>query len=79
MSPVIKQDFEAADEAGLEFYRVAGEKLVEAKGQIPYGRWSKWLEKNAVEFLINQWNKLRGQSRRGWHWRKDTQTTRFVK
>ena len=54
MSPVIKQDFEAADEEGLEFYRAAGEKLVEARGQIPYGRWSKWLEKNAVEFLINR-------------------------
>jgi hypothetical protein len=32
--PLIRRDIEAAREAGVEYYRQAGEKLLEAKTQI---------------------------------------------
>jgi hypothetical protein len=44
--PLIKDELEAADEAGLEHYRQAGEMLNEAKDQVPYGSWARWLTKN---------------------------------
>jgi hypothetical protein len=44
--PLIKDELGAADEAGLEHYRRAGEMLVEAKEQVSHGSWSRWLTKN---------------------------------
>lgn len=44
--PLIKDELGAADEAGLEHYRRAGEMLVEAKDQVAYGSWARWLTKN---------------------------------
>jgi hypothetical protein len=44
--PLIKQELVAGDEAGLGHYRRAGDMLVEAKDQVPYGSWSRWLTKN---------------------------------
>jgi hypothetical protein len=44
--PLIKDQLSAADQAGLEHYQRAGEMLVEAKGQVPHGSWSRWLTKN---------------------------------
>lgn len=44
--PLIKDELEEADAAGLEHYRRAGEMLVEAKDQVPHGSWARWLTKN---------------------------------
>ncbi len=48
--PLIKQDIsegdKAAERAGMPYYRAAGEKLLEAKEQVPHGEWLKWLEQN---------------------------------
>ncbi len=44
--PLIKDELAAADEAGVEHYRHAGEMLLEAKDQVAYGSWGRWLAKN---------------------------------
>jgi len=46
--PLIQEELSAAITAGLEHYRRAGELLVEVKdsGQVPYGSWGRWLNKN---------------------------------
>jgi hypothetical protein len=41
--PLIKEDLADAEAAGLEHYRRAGELLLEAKEQVPYGAWTRWL------------------------------------
>ena len=47
---LIKEDLAngdaAAERAGMPYYRAAGEKLLEAKAQVPYGEWMDWVEKN---------------------------------
>jgi hypothetical protein len=44
--PLIRDELEAGQSAGLEHYRRAGEMLNEAKEQMPYGNWRRWLSKN---------------------------------
>ena len=44
--PLIKDELEAADAAGLEHYRKAGEMLLEAKEQVEHGEWKGWLKRN---------------------------------
>jgi len=44
--PEIKEELEAADRAGLEHYRRAGELLLEAKAQLTHGEWSGWLKRH---------------------------------
>jgi hypothetical protein len=48
--PLIKQDLadgkEAAEQAGLPYYRAAGEKLLEAKAQLQHGEFLPWLTRN---------------------------------
>lgn len=44
--PLIQSDLQQGNSAGREHYRHAGEKLIEAQDQVPYGSWSKWLTKN---------------------------------
>jgi hypothetical protein len=44
--PLIKDEMEAGDAAGLEHYRRAGELLLEAKGQMPHGDFKGWVERN---------------------------------
>jgi hypothetical protein len=44
--PLIKEELAAGERAGLEHYRRAGEMLIEAKEQMPYGNFSKWLSTN---------------------------------
>jgi hypothetical protein len=51
--PLIKDELVAGNDAGLEHYRRAGEMLVEAKEQVPYGSWARWLTKN-FELSQNQ-------------------------
>lgn len=58
--PLIKEDIVLAREAGVPYYRAAGEKLWEAKSQLSHGEWVPWLAKN---FGINRgtawaWMKL---------------------
>lgn len=48
--PLIKHDLtqarEAVEKAGLPYYRAAGEKLLEAKGQMDHGEFRGWVERN---------------------------------
>jgi hypothetical protein len=44
--PLIKDELESGDRAGLEHYCRAGQMLLEAKEQMPWGSWTKWLGKN---------------------------------
>jgi hypothetical protein len=44
--PMIQRELEAGETAGLEHYRQAGEYLIEAKAQMGYGNWGKWLKNN---------------------------------
>lgn len=49
--PLIQRDLEAATSAGLDDYIAAGKKLNEAKPQVSYGSWGRWLNKN---FTLSQ-------------------------
>ena len=42
----LKQGREAAERAGMPFYRAAGEKTLEAKAQIPHGEFQAWIKRN---------------------------------
>ena len=48
--PLIKEDLkhgdEAAQSAGLPYYRAAGEKMIEAKGQLEHGQFGPWIKRN---------------------------------
>jgi hypothetical protein len=44
--PLIKQEIEEGEKAGLEHYRRAGEMLIEAKEQLRHGEFSQWLRRN---------------------------------
>lgn len=44
--PLIKDELEAGDAAGIEHYRRAGEMLNEAKEQLERGEWGPWLDRN---------------------------------
>ena len=50
LAQLIKDDLEqgkaAAERAGLPHYRAAGEKLIEAKSQLPHGEFVQWVERN---------------------------------
>jgi Protein of unknown function (DUF3102) len=44
--PMIQGELQMGNDAGQEHYRRAGEMLIEAKEQVPHGRWGTWLSKN---------------------------------
>jgi len=44
--PLIQSELQRGNDAGHEHYRRAGEMLIEAKEQVPHGRWTSWLTKN---------------------------------
>jgi hypothetical protein len=44
--PLIKDELDAGDAAGLEHYRKAGEMLLEARDQVTKGEWISWVERN---------------------------------
>jgi hypothetical protein len=54
--PLIQTELEAGLSAGLEHYRRAGEYLLEAKAQMGYGNWGKWLKQN---FQLSQTTAVR--------------------
>jgi hypothetical protein len=37
---------ESHKKEGAEYYRLVGERLLEAKGRLPHGEWGKWLKDN---------------------------------
>lgn len=42
----LKQGDEASERAGMPYYRAAGEKMLEAKGQLDHGEFGDWVERN---------------------------------
>jgi len=44
--PMIQSELQQGNSAGHDHYRRAGEMLIEAKDQVGYGSWTKWLAKN---------------------------------
>jgi Protein of unknown function (DUF3102) len=44
--PMIQSELQQGNAAGQEHYRLAGEMLIEAKGQVGHGGWGRWLSKN---------------------------------
>jgi hypothetical protein len=50
--PLIQHELQAGMTAGLEHYRRAGEMLLEAKEQMPYGSWQRWLKQH---FALSQY------------------------
>lgn len=44
--PLIQTELQRGNSAGQEHYRHAGEMLIEAKDQVGYGGWGRWLSKN---------------------------------
>lgn len=44
--PLIHDDLAEGNRAGAEFYRRAGEKLIEAREQVAEYQWGRWLSKN---------------------------------
>jgi hypothetical protein len=48
--PLIRNDLaqgnEAAQRAGMPYYRAAGEKLIEAKAQLEHGQFGRWVKRN---------------------------------
>jgi hypothetical protein len=58
--PLIQADFkhgkDAAEQAGLPYYRAAGEKLLEAKAQLPHGEFVPWVERHFT-FSMDQANR----------------------
>ena len=43
---MIQSELQQGNAAGQEHYRLAGQMLIEAKDQVGYGGWGKWLAKN---------------------------------
>lgn len=61
--PLIRQDVMDGRNAGLEHFRMAGEKLQEAKSQMRHGQWGDWLRKN-FDFSqreADRWMQLAGR------------------
>jgi hypothetical protein len=46
LARLIHKDLEAAEHAGMPFYLAAGEKLLEAKSQLPHGEFGPWIKHN---------------------------------
>lgn len=44
--PLIQSELQQGNSAGHEHYRRAGQMLIEAKDQVGYGSWGRWLTKN---------------------------------
>lgn len=55
--PLIKDELDAGDNAGIEHYRRAGEMLIEAKEQVAHGEWRGWLSRNFNHITARQVNR----------------------
>jgi hypothetical protein len=59
--PLINDELEAGDSAGIEHYRRAGEMLLEAKDQVGHGEWGGWVKRNfphRSRVTVNDYMKL---------------------
>jgi len=68
--PMIQSELQQGNAAGQEHYRVAGEMLIEAKGQVGYGGWGRWLTKNfdlshKTANLYMRWARVHSDFERG--------------
>jgi hypothetical protein len=57
--PLIKEDLRLATQAGLEYYRRAGDKLRECRKQVAPHRWQAWLTKNFELSRTTAWRYMR--------------------
>ena len=57
--PLIKDDLRQATEAGLEYYRRAGDKLRESRAQVATHRWGVWLGQNFDLSRKTAWRYMR--------------------
>src|SRR5262245_31931881 len=59
--PLIQDDLRRGAEAGLEYYRRAGDKLREAREskQVPTHRWANWLTQNFSISRTTAWRYMR--------------------
>ena len=65
--PLIKDEIEAGDKAGIEHYRRAGEMLIESKAQLEHGEWMGWLKRNfelSRKTALRYMNLVRAESKR---------------
>jgi hypothetical protein len=70
LAPLIKNDLSLADresKSSMEHYSAAGEKLIEAKSQMPHGEWGDWLRDNfnRSQTQATRYMKLAKQNLRG--------------
>jgi hypothetical protein len=68
--PMIQGEIQLGNSAGREHYRRAGEMLIEAKDQVPHGRWGTWLTKNfdlspQTARVYMQWARIHDENARG--------------
>jgi len=54
--PLIAEELNAGDSAGIEHYRKAGEMLLEAKEQVKHGEWTGWVKRNFPHRSMNTVN-----------------------
>jgi hypothetical protein len=57
--PLIKEDLRRGDTAGMEYYRKAGDKLREARPQVPSHRWTQFLTTNFAISKTTAWRYMR--------------------
>jgi hypothetical protein len=57
--PLIKDDLRQGNEAGMEYYRRAGDKLREARPQVPAHRWTAWLTQHFAISKTTAWRYMR--------------------
>jgi Protein of unknown function (DUF3102) len=59
LEPLIKDDLRRGNEAGLEYYRAAGDKLREARTQVATHRWGAWLSQKFELSRMTAWRYMR--------------------
>jgi hypothetical protein len=57
--PLIKEDLRQGTEAGMDYYRRAGDKLREARPQVPAHRWTAWLTQHFAISKTTAWRYMR--------------------
>jgi len=57
--PIITEELQAGDTAGLDHYRRAGELLLEARDQVAPYKWSAWLSKNFTLSKTTAWRYMK--------------------
>jgi NADH:ubiquinone oxidoreductase subunit len=68
--PLIQSELQHGNDAGREYYRRAGNMLLEAKGQVAPGAWGSWLHKNfdmhaTTARIYMRWARIHIQNEQG--------------